>query len=158
MIRLCIGIFATVVLVSISCGITHKEEKTPSESETTMTADAKALSSEGNPKQPGVIIEDITDNEEELAVPIADDQQNSKQPTQPKEPEQPQDPAKPITHYNSEALDNAVREEAKKFGKDPSTYRKFVRTEADGTEIYRMIGMFVIVHPMNEESFLPDEI
>lgn len=65
---------------------------------------------------------------------------------------------KPITQYDTARLDNEVREEALKMGKDPIIYRKIVRIEPDGTKIYRQIGMHVIVSPNEEEVFLPDEI
>lgn len=69
-----------------------------------------------------------------------------------------EDPPQPITQYDSHKLDQEVRAQAEKLGKDPQTYRMVVRVDADGTEIYRMIGMHVIKSPNGEEVFLPDEI
>jgi len=65
---------------------------------------------------------------------------------------------KPITQYDTKALDDKVIEQAKLMKEDPKFYRMHVRTEADGTKIYRMLGMHVIVNPNGEEVFLPDEI
>ncbi len=70
----------------------------------------------------------------------------------------PASPSRAITQYDSQKLDQEVREEALKMGKDPATYRKIVRIDPDGTTIYRQIGMHVIVTPNNETVFLPDEI
>lgn len=79
-------------------------------------------------------------------------------PTQnPQAPQQPANPG-PITHYDTASLDEEVRKEALVFGKDPSTYRRLVRKDADGTEIYRVLGMHIIKNPNGEEAFLPDEI
>lgn len=87
------------------------------------------------------------------------------QPTQPTQPAQPiehtsrEAAAKPlVTQYDTKKLDDEVREEALKMGKDPARYRKIVRIEPDGSRIYRQIGMHVIVSPNQEEVFLPDEI
>lgn len=68
------------------------------------------------------------------------------------------EPQKPITQYDTMELDKQVIIEAVKLGQDPKTYRKPVHTEADGTQIYRMIGSHVIVNPKGEEVFLPDEL
>jgi hypothetical protein len=65
---------------------------------------------------------------------------------------------KPVTHYDSKILDKRVQERAKLEGRDPETYRMLIRTEADATKIYRMLGMHVIVNPNGEEVYLPDEI
>ncbi len=65
---------------------------------------------------------------------------------------------KPITQYDSEKLDKEVRELALKLGEDPKTFRMLIRTGEDGTKIYRMIGMHVIVNPQGDEVFLPDEL
>lgn len=67
-------------------------------------------------------------------------------------------PEKPVTQWDSKALDDKVTEQAKLLGKDPKTYRMLTRTDPDGAKIYRMLGMFVIVNPNGEESFLPDEL
>lgn len=67
-------------------------------------------------------------------------------------------PSQPITHYDSKKLDAEVIDEANKLGEDPKTYRKLVRTEADGTKIYRMVGLYIIVNPNGDEAYLPDEI
>jgi len=100
-----------------------------------------------------------------VTSPIVDSAPSSapglSQPQSP-EPEKPASPKpveeKPITQYDTARLDNEVREEALKLGKDPAKYRKIVRIEPDGTKIYRQIGMHVIVSPNQEEVFLPDEI
>ena len=63
-----------------------------------------------------------------------------------------------VTQYDGQALDKQVKEEAAIFGKDEKHYRMLLRTEADGTKIYRMIGMHVIVNPNGEEAYLPDEL
>lgn len=73
-----------------------------------------------------------------------------------------QESLKPVvelkTHYDSANLDKKVRDMAQKLGLDESNYRMFVRQEPDQSQIYRQIGMFVIVDPSGEEYFLPDEI
>jgi len=56
-------------------------------------------------------------------------------------------------------LDEKVIEEAKKIiGQDPKKYRMFYRDNPVGQEVYRMVGMFVIINPNGEEFYLPDEI
>jgi len=74
------------------------------------------------------------------------------------EPRLESKPVEPVRHYDSKKLDDEVREEAIKMGKDPATYRRLVRQEPDGTKIYRQIGMHVIVSPNSEPVYLPDEL
>lgn len=79
----------------------------------------------------------------------------------PEEPtDAPQNPAEtaPTDDTNTEQLDERVRVEAERLGEDPNTYRMYVRTESDGSKVYRMIGTYVIINPNGEESLLPDEI
>ena len=87
---------------------------------------------------------------------------NPTQPVPPSplpKPDKPEpDRPKPLTQYDSQALDEQVKIQAKKLNKDPKTYRMHVRSDGDGAKVYRMIGMHVIVSPMGEETFLPDEI
>lgn len=68
------------------------------------------------------------------------------------------DSPKNIFQYDSVGLDEKVRAEAQKFNQDPQNYRMHIRTDPDGAKVYRMLGMHVIVSPMGEETFLPDEI
>jgi diadenosine tetraphosphate (Ap4A) HIT family hydrolase len=65
---------------------------------------------------------------------------------------------KPVRQYDSEKLDKEVSELALKLKENPKTFRMLIRTGEDGTKIYRMIGMHVIVNPQGDEVFLPDEI
>lgn len=60
--------------------------------------------------------------------------------------------------YDTAALDAEVITAAKRAGKDPQTYRKLVRRDPDNTEVYRAIGMHIVVTSMGEEYFIPDEL
>lgn len=65
------------------------------------------------------------------------------------------------THYDTKALDDRVRARAKELNVDPNTFRLFIAYDHNsgrGAEVYRMIGMHVIVNPDGSEVYLPDEI
>lgn len=65
---------------------------------------------------------------------------------------------KVVTHYDTESLDEEVIDDAHRLDQDPATHRMLVRKEADGTKIYRSLGMHIIVNPDNETVYLPDEL
>jgi hypothetical protein len=69
-----------------------------------------------------------------------------------------QQEAQIITQYDTKKLDEEVREEARLMHKDPTTYRKQVRYDQNGTIVYRALGMHIIIGPDREEIFLPDEL
>lgn len=122
-----------IVLIMISCKVT-KSHNALHESE---SKSAHVATSHNVPPADGPLLSSAT-------------------PTQ--NPEQPLKHQGPITHYDTASLDEEVRKEAIVFGKDPNTYRRLVRKEADGAEIYRVLGMHIIKNPSGEETFLPDEI
>jgi hypothetical protein len=65
------------------------------------------------------------------------------------------------THYDTKALDDRVRARAKELNVDPNTFRlpiAYDHNSGRGAEVYRMIGMHVIVNPDGSEVYLPDEI
>lgn len=87
----------------------------------------------------------------------------SREPSQPKRRTDTRDGPSaatigPVTQFDSKALDQNVIDMAHRFHVEPSTYRLLVREGSDGTKVYRMLGMHVIVSPTGEEVFLPDEL
>ncbi len=64
------------------------------------------------------------------------------------------DPADPV---KAEELDAKVREEAKKANVPENEYRLLIEKKEDGTQIYRMIGKYVIVNPDGTEDLVPDQ-
>jgi hypothetical protein len=75
----------------------------------------------------------------------------------PKEPKPIKD-AKPVTQFDSIALDAQVIKVAKEQNRDPKKFRLIIRKDPDNTIIYRSLGMHIIVSPNGEEFYLPDEI
>ncbi len=63
-----------------------------------------------------------------------------------------------VTQFDAALLDGQVRAEAELLGEDPVNYRMLRRSDPDGTKIFRMLGMHVIVNPNQEETFLPDQL
>ena len=60
--------------------------------------------------------------------------------------------------HDAVMLDERLTREALRQKKDPQSYRMFVEQQADGTQIYRELGMYIIVNPNGEEVYLPEEI
>lgn len=60
--------------------------------------------------------------------------------------------------HDAVILDERLTQEALRQKKDPKSYRMLVEQQADGTQIYRELGMYIIVNPNGEEVYLPEEI
>lgn len=63
-----------------------------------------------------------------------------------------------VAQYDSASLDRLVVEDAQRLDQDPMFHRLLRRTDPDGTKVFRMVGMHVMVNPDGEEVFLPDEL
>ncbi|OPZ21328.1 MAG: hypothetical protein BWZ03_00792 [bacterium ADurb.BinA186] len=145
-----IMVVGAIGLILISCGLAQKSSQRAAERK---TEDAKPV--ENTVHNSSNEHSDLEDKNEPDTPP--QDNNNEPQPIHPPEaPDKPND--KPITQFDSEKLDARVREMAALLKEDVKTFRLLIRTEDDGTKIYRMIGMHVIVNPQGDEVFLPDEI
>jgi hypothetical protein len=140
------------VLIAVSCAIIKKseEEKASENAKSGYQKDANKKNEErpigsGPENMPRLPEQEPYPRQPEAPQPLPTDQPNSNKP-------------KPITHFDVKALDDKVREEARKAKIPPEKYRMLVKSDGDGVQVYRMIGMHVIVAPDGEETFLPDEI
>lgn len=168
----------TTLLILISCEVI--EERTDANINTNTTHDSKEIIKEEsyhklthNPSWPimkdGKSIEDdkfdspemndsdnsgsdiddkILDNENNHVDDKLSDHDNNKD-------------KKLTTHYDTKALDDRVRARAKELNVDPNTFRLPIAYDHNSnrdTQVYRMIGMHVIVNPDGSEVYLPDEI
>jgi hypothetical protein len=129
-----LGFFS--VLIAFSCTYMKKEDKTK-------TSESLSLNT-GLQKDPPADLAQTTTEPTNLVQPDP-----KPLPTTTKERSH---------HYEVQKLDDRLRAQAKSFGFDPKTYRMPIRTETDGTNIYRVIGMHIIVNPSGEEVYLPDSI
>lgn len=59
---------------------------------------------------------------------------------------------------DGKALDIAVEKAARAKSQDPKHYLLPIRINADGSRVFRQLGMHVIIAPNGEKRFLPDEI
>lgn len=64
----------------------------------------------------------------------------------------------PIAGLSSQELDRRIIKEATVQAMDSKKYRILVREEPRGAKIFRELGMFIIVGPMGDTVYLPDEI
>ncbi|HXW53614.1 MAG TPA: hypothetical protein VEL47_05880 [Myxococcota bacterium] len=132
-------------LIAVACGLLTKSESLGEQAEPDVKQ--KIIAYEQNKEA------------DKLSDPIAD---KPPLPSDEKLPdnagEAPGQAPSRTTHYDSKTLDEKVIEQAKLFGENPKTFRLLLRTEPDGTKIYRMLGMHVVQNPNGEEVFLPDDI
>lgn len=140
-------VVGTIGLVLISCSLVQKSnERAEGNSENSKLVENTLRNSQnehvGHENEPGLPAQDNKIEPEPIHPPAYPDKPNEK----------------PITQYDSEKLDARVREMAALYKENIKTFRMPLRTEPDGTQIYRMIGMHVIVNPQGDEVFLPDEI
>lgn len=141
------------VLIAISCALIKKGENEP-QGDRSRTSFHKGELKKNEEKPVGSGSEDKPKLPDQ--VPYPPEQELPKPVPKPDRPNP--DPVKPVTQYDSAALDAKVRAEAEHFHKDPKTYRMLVKTDGQGNRVYRMMGMHVIVSSQGEETFLPDEI
>lgn len=141
-----------LVFIGISCGLLRKSSAKEKENAQASIQQAPLQKVEQKPLKSG--------DEEAPKLPEQAPNPSQPEPQSPRpKPDKPEpDRPKPLTQYDSQALDELVKNAAKKAQENPSTYRMLVRSDEDGARVYRMLGMHVIISPMGEETFLPDEI
>jgi hypothetical protein len=170
--KIFIFVLATVILAMISCKMMKEKLALQGEENSSSINNEEAFQLNQNnkvPPSPAPIKTDEKDDKKLTDDPkfgndkgLVSDDTPKKDPNALK-PEEPVQEPKPTrtTHYETKALDDRVRERAKSDKADPNTYRMPVSYQMNndtGTQIYRMIGMHVIVNPDGTEVFLPDEI
>ncbi len=148
-----------VGLIFLSCSIVKREKykNTPSINDAEWVANVPAFPLE-KPRNSDNLANSDDANKDFLSP--EEDREKGTEPASPSEPAiapEPK-PKKPVTHYDIETLDNAVRKEAQELRVPVETHRKLYEVHPGGRKVYRMIGTFVIVDPMeSEEFYLPDE-
>lgn len=140
-----------VTLIFVSCSLVKREKykNTPTIEQAEWVENVPTLPMESNEQNKQVPI-DGNDPQEENNNPSIEFPPSEGQQNQPK---------KAVTHYDIEALDRAVREDAKRQNVAPEKHRKLYDVKPGNVKIYRMIGTFVIEDPMEPElMYLPDEL
>jgi hypothetical protein len=54
-------------------------------------------------------------------------------------------------------LDTIIIERAQLLGKNPNTYRLYIRTDADGAQIFRQLRKYIIINPNQELIYIHDK-
>lgn len=139
------------VLVAVSCGLMKKNGGKEAGQEAAIYQKGDLKKSDEKTLRSGI------EDKPKLPEQPGPTMQPSMPEPEPK-PDRPNPSPKPLTQYDSKALDEKVRIAAKKANQDVTKFRLLVRSDHDGAEVYRMLGMHVIVSPMGEETYLPDEI
>ena len=80
----------------------------------------------------------------------------------PSQPSDPYDLANLVGHYDSQKLDQQIREIAAATGRDAETIQLPLELPADvargGTQAFRMLGIFLIVGADGNTVYLPDDL
>jgi hypothetical protein len=164
-----IFVLATIILALISCEMMKEKLSSQGEHNNNSINNEEAFQLKQKNKVPPssapVISNDkkLTDDykfSDDKGLVSDDKPKNDPNASKPEEPVKEPKPVR-TTHYDTKALDDRVRAKAKAANADPNTFRMPITYQLNndtGTEIYRMIGMHVIVNPDGTEVFLPDEI